>query len=108
MSEPGHILLIVRTDVVPEMEEEFNRFYDEEHVPRLLRVPGVLSAKRAKSMGAGPKYIAVYEHESAQVQETALYKEAVDTEWARRVKPHLRNFQREIYRLLPPKGASRE
>jgi vacuolar-type H+-ATPase subunit F/Vma7 len=36
-----HILLIVRTDVVPEMEEEYKRWYKEEHIPVLLRVPGV-------------------------------------------------------------------
>ena len=24
------------------MEEEFNRWYDEEHIPRLLKVPGSL------------------------------------------------------------------
>lgn len=33
MNLPQHILLIVRTDVAPEMEEEFNRWYNEEHIP---------------------------------------------------------------------------
>ena len=51
MNLPQHILLIVRTDVAPEMEEEFNRWYNEEHIPLLLRVPGVLWAKRAVNVG---------------------------------------------------------
>ncbi len=36
MNSGKHILLIVRTDVAPEMEEEFNRWYDEEHHHRSL------------------------------------------------------------------------
>jgi hypothetical protein len=100
MNSKKHILLIVRTDVAPEMEDEFNRFYEEEHSPRLTRVPGVLWAKRGINSGKGQKYIAVYEHESVDVQKTSLYKEAADTEWGRRIRPHLINFEREIYELL--------
>ncbi|RPJ10984.1 MAG: hypothetical protein EHM36_02355, partial [Deltaproteobacteria bacterium] len=84
MGTQPHLLLIVKTDVSPEMEEEFNRWYDQEHIPRLLEVPGVISARRGINTGAGPKYIAVYEHESPNVQETDKYKKAVDTEWTRK------------------------
>jgi GrpB-like predicted nucleotidyltransferase (UPF0157 family) len=100
MSSGKHILLIVRTDVSPEMEEEFNRWYDEEHIPRLLRVPGVLWAKRGVNAGKGQKYIAVYEHESAEVQKTAAYRDALETDWTHKIRPHLRNFERETYELL--------
>ena len=62
MVENKRILLIVQTDVAPEMEEEFNRWYDEEHIPRLLGVPGVIMAKRGLNTGNGQKYIAIYEH----------------------------------------------
>lgn len=31
---------IVTTEVDPAWEDEFNRWYDEEHVPALLSVPG--------------------------------------------------------------------
>ena len=41
MSSGKRIVLVVLTDVVPEMEEQFNRWYNEEHIPRLLQVPGV-------------------------------------------------------------------
>ena len=37
-------------DVVAEKEDLFNEVYDEEHVPNLLAVPGVLSVTRVKSM----------------------------------------------------------
>ncbi len=100
MSSRKHIFLIVRTDVSPEMEEEFDRWYNEEHIPLLLKVPGVLWAKRGKNTGEGQKYIAIYEHETADVQKTEAYRRALETEWAKKIRPHLRNFMREIYENL--------
>ena len=100
MNLPQHILLIVRTDVAPEMEEEFNRWYNEEHIPLLLLVPGVLWAKRGVNTGEGQKYIAVYEHESVEVQRTPAYRNALDTDWAHKIRPYLRHFKREIYELI--------
>jgi hypothetical protein len=100
MKSKKHVLLIVRIDVEPEMEEEFNRWYNEEHIPTLLNIPGVLWAKRAINTGKGPKYIAVYEHENIDVQNSEAYRKAAQTEWTRRIEPHLLRREREIYELL--------
>lgn len=100
MSSRKHILLIVRTDVVPDMESEFNRWNNEEHIPRLLQVPGVLWAKRGTNTGNGQKYIAIYEHESGEVQKTAAYREALETDLTLKIRSYLRNFARESYELL--------
>ena len=45
MSEEKY-LFIVNMDVEPEKESLFNEVYDEEHVPYLSNVPGVISVKR--------------------------------------------------------------
>ena len=37
---------IAAMDVDPDKEADFNDCYDNEHVPGLLKVPGVLSARR--------------------------------------------------------------
>jgi len=100
MESKKHILVFVRTDIEPEMEKDFNRWYEEEHIPRLLNVPGVLSAKRGVNTGKGQKYVAVYEHENIDVQHSKAYREAVETEWTSRVRPHMRNFTREVYEIL--------
>ena len=42
-------VLMVSMDVAPEKEELFNEVYDQEHVPNLLAVPGVLAATRVRS-----------------------------------------------------------
>jgi hypothetical protein len=50
------------------MEEEFNRWYKKERIPNLLKVPTGLSAKKGISTVKGPKYIAVYEQENIELQ----------------------------------------
>ena len=100
MEAKKHIVLVVKIDVEPEMEEEFNRWYNEEHIPMLLKVPGVLWAKRTINTGKGPKYAAFYEHESIDVQSSEAYRKAAQTEWTRRIEPHLLRREREIYELL--------
>jgi hypothetical protein len=69
----GTGLLMVWTDVDAENEEEFNRWYDEEHVHRLLEVPGILSASRYVALRGSPKYLAMYELEDVHVTRTSAF-----------------------------------
>ena len=69
----GTGLLMVWTDVEPEFEAEFNRWYDEEHISRLLEVPGFLSAGRYMALKGGPKY----ELEDHNVLRSAAYLDTV-------------------------------
>ncbi len=58
---------IVMAKVKPEQEAAFNRWYDEDHMPKALnRFPGVISGRRYKIMdgGDGYNYMALYEFES--------------------------------------------
>jgi len=100
MNSQKHVLVIVRIDVKPEMEEEFNRWYDQEHIPNLLTVPGIIWAKRGINTGKGPKYIAVYEHENIDVQRTEAFRKAVNTDWTQKLSPHFLKMEREVYELL--------
>ncbi len=67
-------LFIVKANVKPEQEDAFNRWYDEDHMPKALnRFPGVISGRRYKIMdgGDGYNYMALYEFESeAKMNET--------------------------------------
>ena len=53
--------MMVFTDVPADVEEEFNRWYDEEHIPERLSIPGVLSAARYTALEGAPKHLACYE-----------------------------------------------
>jgi hypothetical protein len=110
-------LFIASMDVEPEKEALFNEVYDQEHVPELLKVPGVLSVRRAVSvpltMSIGgekkrilaegePRYSAYYELESAEVLTSDAWARAVEAgRWPSQVRPYTRN-RRHVLRKLTP------
>src|SRR5438270_792361 len=102
----GTGLLMVWTDIDPEFEAEFNRWYNEEHLPRLLEVPGCLGARRFVAVEGQPKYLTVYEFEHARVSESDTWGRArVSNPWTRRVHPHLRHDEGSpgVYQRVSPK-----
>ena len=72
MSKRG--LLIIMASIAAEKEEVFNRWYNEDHLPKVLeRMPGVLSGRRYKIMEGEENYqfMAMYEFESYEALEAA-------------------------------------
>jgi hypothetical protein len=85
-------LLVVSMNVAPEAEEEFNAWYDTEHLPALVRVPGVICGRRFRSETGQPRYVAAYHLEGRETYASEPTWLAVDqTPWIRR----LRRFQRD-------------
>jgi hypothetical protein len=69
-------LLLVMLDVDPSVDEdEFNRWYFEEHVAERLACPGFLSARRFKIVEGAPRYLAIYELEGPEAVQTGQYLE---------------------------------
>ena len=89
-------------DVDPDKEEEFNRIYNDEHIPLILEVPGVLSATRYKTSTEGvPKYLALYEVESPDIPWSKAFRKAADTgEWAPKIRPFTKNKVRPVYERI--------
>jgi hypothetical protein len=71
----GGLLLVGKTPG-PDAEAAFNARYDNEHVPALARVPGVLCARRFRTSGSGPKYLALYHLASPGVVNTPEWRQA--------------------------------
>ncbi|MDX1373937.1 MAG: DUF4286 family protein [Burkholderiales bacterium] len=80
-------LLIVTAEVDPEVEADWNRWYDEVHLPAALACPGVLRGRRYLSAGAivetvrGARsrdvrriYTTVYELDSPQAVDTPEFQ----------------------------------
>ena len=95
-------LLLVMMDVDPEHEDEFNRWYTEEHLADRANCPGFLSARRFQAIEGGPKYLACYDLESPQVLESTEYLKVRYTDWTRAMEPRFRNFLRNIYVEITP------
>jgi hypothetical protein len=88
-------------NVAPEAEDDFNAWYDEEHLVALARVPGTLAARRYRSTEAGGgthRYVAIYHLASPDVARSAAWKAAADTPWSARVRPHFRDRIRILTR----------
>lgn len=111
-AKKGDGLLMVYSDVPAELDEEYNRWYNEEHLDQLLSIPGVLSAARYEAVSGGPKYLASYELASADVCESEAWKQVVNnpTEWSKRMSPRVIGtaFISNLYRRIYPEKLSEE
>jgi len=90
-------LLLNAMNIAPELEAEFNEWYDKEHIPALAAVPGVLAARRFRGVG-NRKYVALYHLDSPAVVESAEWKTARESDWTTRLKPHFRDHLRLVLR----------
>ncbi|MGH7320738.1 MAG: hypothetical protein ACRELA_14090 [Candidatus Rokuibacteriota bacterium] len=107
----GTGLLMLWTDVDPEYEAEFNRWYNEEHIQRLLQIPGFLNGGRYVALKGGPKYLAMYELEDHNVLRTSVFLDAVrytPSSWrAKASGGHVgRNYLLNAYRQIFPARTS--
>src|SRR5215218_10704757 len=66
MSGPKGFLLAMM-EPPAEIEEEFNDWYDTEHIPERMRVPGFESARRFICVSGWPRYMAIYDLASPDV-----------------------------------------
>ena len=112
-------LMIASMDVDPEHEAVFNEVYDNEHVPNLSKVPGVVSVTRYKreelTMNIGgerktiridsePTYTAIYELESPDVLTSPAWDKAIEQgRWPSQVRPHTKNRRHVLLKLSEPK-----
>lgn len=70
--ETKPVIHMVATRCQPEDEEKFNRWYDEIHIPLLLKFKGMKKVTRYKIIYETeeyPKYLAMYKFESQKAYE---------------------------------------
>lgn len=91
-------LLVFAMNVAPEAEAEFNAWYDTEHLPRLAALPGVLCARRFRSVGGAHKYVATYHLTAPAICESDTWREAAITDWTKRITGHTSDRLRLVLR----------
>jgi len=95
-------LVTVWLHVPPEREEEFNAWYDLEHIDQIVNIPGFACARRYVTNQQVPKYLAWYETIDERVEPGPSFQYAVanPTPWSRRMRGFYGdNRQRNNYRL---------
>lgn len=96
-------LLLVMIDVDPAHEDDFNRWYDEEHYPERMQCPGFISGHRYRALEGSPKYLAIYELESADVLTSEAYLTMMPpSEWTKKVNQTLTTAIRNVYVDITP------
>ncbi|HEX2332681.1 MAG TPA: hypothetical protein VHI32_05860, partial [Burkholderiales bacterium] len=97
-------LLLTLTEPPPAMEEEFNAWYDSEHIPERLAIPGFRSARRWVCNGT---YLATYELDSPEVLQSKPYLEKFrnQTPWSRRCLGKCLTFKRWACTQVEPGDA---
>lgn len=103
------LLMMVRTDILPERESEWNKWYDTRHIPeRLNKAPGFLSARRFTTINDSPKYMTLYDLNSMEALTTEAYlkirerEASFSSESFEVITPTLPNFSRRLFEQIYP------
>jgi len=95
-------LCISAMEVDPAIEDEFNEWYNEEHMPLMDAVPGMLSARRFVATSGLPRYVAVYHLASPETYKERSWYAANQTPWIRRIhRFRLRTLHMILERVAP-------
>ena len=89
--------LLVTMEPPPPLEEEFNDWYDTEHIPDRAAIPGFESARRFVCVSGWPKYIALYDLQAASVLESDAYRNVSwggFSPWSKRILSRVRGQYR--------------
>jgi len=93
---------LVHTDIPDDVVDEYNAWYDNEHLPRLVTVPGVVRARRYVAVEGGPKYLTAYQLTDRDAFESPAGLQARKTPWTARMRSLFQNTRRNMCRLIVP------
>ena len=94
----GKGMLITSMDVDAADEDDFNLWYDREHLAERVALDGFLEARRWIAVEASPKYFCTYSTVAFEDLDSPAYAKALanQTEWSRRNIARFRNMGRVV------------
>jgi hypothetical protein len=95
-------LYIVHTDIPDHIVDEYNEWYDKEHLPRLVTVPGVVRARRYTAVSGNPRYLTAYELTDKDAFESPAGLKARKTPWTEKMRSLFQNTRRSMCKLILP------
>jgi hypothetical protein len=92
-----YLLAVGHADLAPKIIEEYNAWYNTEHIPSYVDIPGFINARRfqiAKGKAGllpgaqlpAPDFIALYDLANGEVFETEEFKQRSSTPWSTRIR----------------------
>ena len=104
----GKTVLVVTMEVDESDEAEFNKWYNEQHLPERMAIPGYVSARRFKLEGDNNsnalKYLCIWEMDDGSPLQSEMYKSqnARPTELYLRVNGTIKSRTRGLYTQIYP------
>jgi hypothetical protein len=97
---PPAWLYTVHTDIPADVVDDYNAWYDQEHLPRLVTVPGVDRARRYVTTGElRPRYLTAYDLSIKDAFESPQGLVARKTPWTERMRSLFQNTRRKMCTL---------
>ena len=98
-------IYLVQMDIPGELEDEFNRIYDTQHVPNITKAPGVSGCTRYRlestDVEGVARYVALYEIDAPDVPQSAGWKAESDKgDWAAKIRPHTLNRSHHVFKKI--------
>lgn len=84
-------VILVSMNIEPSHEDEFNDWYNTEHIPHFNRLDGVIAARRFRAIEGDPRYVALYHVVNTDIYATPGWTAANQTPWMLR----MRRYQRD-------------
>jgi hypothetical protein len=84
-------VILVSMNIEPSYEEEFNDWYNTEHIPHFNRLDGVVTARRFRAIEGDPRYVALYHVLNTDIYAMPGWMAANQTPWMLR----MRRYQRD-------------
>jgi hypothetical protein len=99
-SGPPPVVMAVSMSVPPQVEPELAEYYEQEHYPLLLAVPGWRRARRyVLTSGTAPKYLSLHEIDSTAAFDEPGYKAATSTPWRNRIVEQAIGREKRVFEL---------
>ena len=98
----GDGLLMTFTEVPPDLEADFNEWYNREHLDERINIPGFRRARRYEAIDAAIKYFTTYEALASDDIASPAYLDVLkeQTEWSRRIMPQFSKWHRMPCRIV--------
>ena len=105
----GKGMLLTSMDIDLEHEEDFNRWYDREHLEERVAIEGFIEARRYVAEEGAPKYLFLYSTQTIEVLDSPAYRNrlANPTEWSKATMARFKNMLRAVARITISRGKGR-
>lgn len=105
----GTGMLMTSMDIDAAHEQEFNAWYDREHLAERVAIEGFVEARRYVAVNARPKYLGLYSTGTFDVLDSDAYRTALanQTKWSLNNIGRFQNMLRSVARITVSRGQGR-